>query len=189
MFGAVVQLLLIWEELIAAGSSPATPMGKVAAHRKSCVGSTWCRYGVGTGGPWRWSWRTATRASGRHTRSSLVCRAAPANARGAGQGHRRHCHRKGWNLYICGNGGMKPRHAELFASDSRSKTWSAHDRPVLMFYVHRRPAAAHQHLAREPRRWPGLPRDVLKDSLGLCAELESQMQQVVDTYQCEWKPR
>jgi nitrite reductase (NADH) large subunit len=24
---------------------------------------------------------------------------------------------KGWNLYVCGNGGMKPRHAELFATD------------------------------------------------------------------------
>ena len=42
---------------------------------------------------------------------------------------------KGWNLYICGNGGMKPRHAELFASDlSKADLIKLIDR-VLMFYV------------------------------------------------------
>jgi nitrite reductase (NADH) large subunit len=29
---------------------------------------------------------------------------------------------KGWNLYVCGNGGMKPQHAILLASDVDKET-------------------------------------------------------------------
>ena len=36
---------------------------------------------------------------------------------------------KGWNLYVCGNGGMKPRHAELLACDL--------DRATLLRYIDR----------------------------------------------------
>jgi nitrite reductase (NADH) large subunit len=96
---------------------------------------------------------------------------------------------KGWNLYICGNGGMKPRHAELFASDlTKEELVRLIDR-VLMFYVRTADRLQRTSTWRENLEG-GLAylQDVLqKDSLGLCAELEAQMQQVVDSYQCEWK--
>ncbi len=96
---------------------------------------------------------------------------------------------KGWNLYICGNGGMKPRHAELFASDlSKQDLVRMIDR-VLMFYV--RTADRLQRTSTWRDNLEGgldyLKDVILKDSLGLGAELEVQMQNVVDTYQCEWK--
>ncbi|MBP8229172.1 MAG: nitrite reductase (NAD(P)H), partial [Xylophilus sp.] len=96
---------------------------------------------------------------------------------------------KGWNLYICGNGGMKPRHAELFATDlSKDELIRLIDR-VLMFYVRTADRLQRTSTWRENLEG-GLDylKDVLiKDSLGLGAELEGQMQHVVDTYQCEWK--
>ncbi|MES2900361.1 MAG: nitrite reductase large subunit NirB, partial [Pseudomonadota bacterium] len=47
LFGArVEQLPVIWEELIAAGFESGHAYGKSLRTVKSCVGSTWCRYGV-----------------------------------------------------------------------------------------------------------------------------------------------
>ena len=96
---------------------------------------------------------------------------------------------KGWNLYVCGNGGMKPRHAELIASDlSRDRLLQLIDR-FLMFYV--RTADRLQRTSTWRENLEGgldyLKDVVVNDSLGLGAELEAQMQHVVDTYQCEWK--
>jgi len=96
---------------------------------------------------------------------------------------------KGWNLYICGNGGMKPRHAELFASDLTKEDLVRMIDRVLMFYVRTADRLQRTSTWRENLEG-GLDylKDVLqKDSLGLCAELETQMQHVVNTYQCEWK--
>jgi hypothetical protein len=42
---------------------------------------------------------------------------------------------KGWNLYVCGNGGMKPRHAELLAADLDEATLVRYVDRFLMFYV------------------------------------------------------
>jgi len=96
---------------------------------------------------------------------------------------------KGWNLYVCGNGGMKPRHAELLASDlSQDELIRTIDR-FLMFYVRTADRLQRTSTWRESLEG-GLAylKDVLlQDSLGLGAELEAQMQQVVDTYACEWK--
>jgi nitrite reductase (NADH) large subunit len=48
LFGArVEQLPFIWDELIAAGFESGHAYGKSLRTVKSCVGSTWCRYGVG----------------------------------------------------------------------------------------------------------------------------------------------
>jgi len=96
---------------------------------------------------------------------------------------------KGWNLYVCGNGGMKPRHAELFASDlSKEELIRLIDR-VLMFYV--RTADRLQRTSTWRDNMEGgldyLKNVIINDSLGLNAELEAQMQHVVNTYQCEWK--
>ena len=95
----------------------------------------------------------------------------------------------GWNLFVCGNGGMRPRHADLFATDLNDEELIATIDRVLMFYV--RTGDRLQRTSVWLENLEGglnyLKEVVLEDSLGLGAELEAQMQHVVDTYQCEWK--
>ena len=191
MFGArVEQLPLIWEELIAAGFESGHAYGKSLRTVKSCVGSTWCRYGVqdsvGLAVELENRYK-GLRAPHKIKFGVSGCTRERAEAQGKDIGVI--ATEKGWNLYICGNGGMKPRHAELFASDlSKQDLVRMIDR-VLMFYVRTADRLQRTSTWRENLEG-GLDylKDVLqKDSLGLCAELESQMQQVVDTYQCEWK--
>ena len=191
MFGArVEQLPLIWEELIAAGFESGHAYGKSLRTVKSCVGSTWCRYGVGD------SVGLAVELENRYKGLR-----APHKIKFGVSGCTRECAEaqgkdvgviateKGWNLYVCGNGGMKPRHAELFASDlSKDELIRLIDR-VLMFYV--RTADRLQRTSTWRDNLEGglayLQGVILNDSLGLNAELEAQMQHVVNTYQCEWK--
>jgi len=191
LFGArVEQLPLIWEELIAAGFESGHAYGKSLRTVKSCVGSTWCRYGVGD------SVGLAVELENRYKGLR-----APHKIKFGVSGCTRECAEaqgkdigiiateKGWNLYVCGNGGMKPRHAELFASDlSKEELVRLIDR-VLMFYV--RTADRLQRTSTWRENLEGglayLQDVIINDSLGLCAELEAQMQHVVDTYQCEWK--
>jgi nitrite reductase (NADH) large subunit len=191
MFGArLEQLPLIWEELIAAGFESGHAYGKSLRTVKSCVGSTWCRYGVDD------SVGLAVALENRYKGLR-----APHKIKFGVSGCTRECAEaqgkdigviateKGWNLYVCGNGGMKPRHAELFASDlTKTELIRLIDR-VLMFYV--RTADRLQRTSTWRENLEGglayLQDVILKDSLGVCAELEAQMQHVVDTYQCEWK--
>ena len=191
MFGArVEQLPLIWEELIAAGFESGHAYGKSLRTVKSCVGSTWCRYGVGD------SVGLAVELENRYKGLR-----APHKIKFGVSGCTRECAEaqgkdigviateKGWNLYVCGNGGMKPRHAELLVSDlSKEELVRMIDR-VLMFYV--RTADRLQRTSTWRDNLEGgldyLKDVILNDSLGLGAELEAQMQNVVDTYQCEWK--
>ncbi|PXW94149.1 nitrite reductase (NADH) large subunit [Sphaerotilus hippei] len=191
MFGArVEQLPLIWEELIAAGFESGHAYGKSLRTVKSCVGSTWCRYGVGD------SVGLAVELENRYKGLR-----APHKIKFGVSGCTRECAEaqgkdigviateKGWNLYVCGNGGMKPRHAELFASDlGKDELVRMIDR-VLMFYV--RTADRLQRTSTWRDNLEGglayLQDVILKDSLGIADELETQMQHVVDTYQCEWK--
>src|SRR5438045_9017938 len=42
---------------------------------------------------------------------------------------------KGYNLYVCGNGGMKPQHAQLLAVDLDEDTVVRYLDRFLMFYV------------------------------------------------------
>ena len=96
---------------------------------------------------------------------------------------------KGWNLYVCGNGGMKPRHAELLASDLDHDTLVRYIDRFLMFYV--RTADRLQRTSVWRDNLEGgldyLIDVVIDDKLGIAAELEAEMQHVVDTYECEWK--
>ncbi len=191
MFGARVdQLPLIWEELIAAGFESGHAYGKSLRTVKSCVGSTWCRYGVDD------SVGLAVQLENRYKGLR-----APHKIKFGVSGCTRECAEaqgkdvgiiatdKGWNLYVCGNGGMKPRHAELIASDlSKERLIALIDR-FLMFYVRTADRLQRTSTWRDNLEG-GLDylKDVLiADSLGLGAELEAQMQHVVDTYQCEWK--
>ncbi len=191
VFGArVEQLPAIWEELIAAGFESGHAYGKALRTVKSCVGSTWCRYGVGDS--------VGLAVELEHRYKGLR---APHKIKFGVSGCTRECAEaqgkdvgviatdKGWNLYVCGNGGMKPRHAELLASDlSKDALVRTIDR-FLMFYV--RTADRLQRTSTWRENLEGgldyLKDVLLNDSLGLGAELEAQMQHVVDTYACEWK--
>ncbi|MDR6860424.1 nitrite reductase large subunit NirB [Variovorax guangxiensis] len=191
LFGArVEQLPAIWEELIAAGFESGHAYGKSLRTVKSCVGSTWCRYGVDD------SVGLAIALENRYKGLR-----APHKIKFGVSGCTRECAEaqgkdvgiiatdKGWNLYVCGNGGMKPRHAELIATDlGKEELIRLIDR-FLMFYV--RTADRLQRTSTWREGLEGgldyLKGVLIQDTLGLGAELEAQMQHVVDTYQCEWK--
>jgi nitrite reductase (NADH) large subunit len=95
---------------------------------------------------------------------------------------------KGWNLYVCGNGGMRPRHAELFATDLDDETLVRLIDRVLMFYIRTADKLQRTSVWRENLEGglDYLKQVVIDDSLGLASELEAQMQHVVDQYECEW---
>lgn len=191
LFGARIdQLPLIWEELIAAGFESGHAYGKSLRTVKSCVGSTWCRYGVDD------SVGLAivleNRYKGLRTPHKIKfgvsgCTRECAEAQGKDIGII--ATEKGWNLYVCGNGGMKPRHAELLASDLDRATLIRYIDRFLMFYV--RTADRLQRTSVWRDNLEGgldyLKAVVLDDKLHIAAELEANMQHVVDTYQCEWK--
>ena len=191
LFGArVEQLPLIWEELIAAGFESGHAYGKSLRTVKSCVGSTWCRYGVGdsVGLAVELEHRYKGLRSPHKIKFGVSgCTRECAEAQGKDIGII--ATEKGWNLYICGNGGMKPRHAELFATDLDKQMLVRLIDRVLMFYV--RTADRLQRTSTWRDNMEGgldyLKNVILNDSLGLNAELEAQMQHVADTYQCEWK--
>ena len=191
LFGATLaQLPEIWEKLINAGFETGHAYGKSLRTVKSCVGSTWCRYGVQD------SVSMALFIENRYKGLR-----SPHKLKSAVSGCTRECAEaqskdfgiisteNGWNLYLCGNGGMKPRHADLFATDLDDETLIKYIDRFLMFYV--RTADRLQRTSVWMDNLEGgldyLKEVVIDDSLGICNELEAQMQAVVDTYQCEWK--
>lgn len=191
LFGArVEQLPLIWRELIDAGFESGHAYGKALRTVKSCVGSTWCRYGVQDSV----SMAIFIEQRYRGLRS-------PHKLKMAVSGCTRECAEaqskdvgviateNGWNLYVCGNGGMRPRHAELFASDLDDSSLIRTIDRLLMFYI--RTADRLQRTSVWRDNMEGgldyLKSVVLDDSLGIAAELEQQMQSVIDSYVCEWK--
>jgi len=191
LFGArLEQLPAIWEELIAAGFETGHAYGKSLRTVKSCVGSTWCRYGVqdSTGMAIALENRYKGLRSPHKIKMAVSgCTRECAEAQGKDIGVI--ATDKGWNLYVCGNGGMKPRHADLFASDLDSEALIRTIDRVLMFYI--RTADRLQRTSTWLDNMEGgldyLKQVVLEDSLNIGAELEREMQQVVDSYQCEWK--
>ena len=96
---------------------------------------------------------------------------------------------KGWNLYVCGNGGMKPRHAELLASDLDTETLIRYIDRFYMFYVQTADRLQRTSVWRDNLEGglDYLKAVILHDSLGIAAELELQMAHVVGTYQDEWR--
>lgn len=191
LLGARVnQLPEIWEELIAAGFESGHAYGKALRTVKSCVGDAWCRYGVQD------SVGFAIRVEERYRGIR-----APHKLKSAVSGCVRECAEaqskdfgliateKGWNLFVCGNGGSKPRHADLLASDLDEETVIRYVDRFLMFYVRTADKLTRTSVWLEKLEG-GIEhlRDVvMRDSLGLCEQLEADMQRLVDTYQCEWK--
>lgn len=191
LFGArMEQLPDIWNELIDAGFETGHAYAKSLRTVKSCVGSTWCRYGVQD------SVGTAIDIENRYKGLR-----APHKLKMAVSGCTRECAEaqskdvgiiateNGWNMYVCGNGGMKPRHADLFATDLDTDTLIKYIDRFLMFYV--RTADRLQRTSVWMDNLEGgldyLKQVIIEDSLGIADELESQMQHVIETYECEWK--
>lgn len=191
LFGArLEQLPAIWEALIAAGMETGHAYGKSLRTVKSCVGSTWCRYGVQD------STTLAIELENRYKGLR-----APHKIKMAVSGCTRECAEaqskdvgviateKGWNLYVCGNGGMKPRHADLLASDLDRETLLRLVDRFLMFYV--RTADRLQRTSTWLDDMEGglerLRQVVVEDSLGIGETLDREMDLIRETYRCEWK--
>jgi len=190
MFGAQLhELPLIWKELVDFGFETGQAYGKSVRTVKSCVGSTWCRYGVQD------SVNMAILIENRYKGLR-----APHKIKFAVSGCTRECAEaqskdvgiiateNGWNLYTCGNGGMKPRHADLFATDLNDVELIQTIDRFLMFYI--KTADRLQRTARWMDNLEGgldyLKDVILNDSLGLGDDLEAQMNNIVETFECEW---
>ena len=191
LFGARVdQLPHIWKELIDAGFESGHAYGKSLRTVKSCVGSSWCRYGIDDSVGL--AIELENRYKGLRSPHKLKfavsgCTRECAEAQGKDVGVI--ATETGWNLYVCGNGGMKPRHADLFATGLDKETLIKYIDRFLIFYV--RTAARLQRTSVWMENMEGgldyLKSVVIDDKLGLCEQLEQQMEHVIDTYQCEWK--
>jgi nitrite reductase (NADH) large subunit len=191
MFGAhLSDLPKIWEALIAAGFESGHAYGKSLRTVKSCVGSTWCRFGLHDSV----SFAIKVEERYRGLRS-------PHKLKSAVSGCIRECAEaqskdfgiiateKGWNLYVCGNGGSKPQHALLLASDVDEETCIKLIDRFLMFYV--KTADPLTRTATWLNKMEGgidyLKSVVLDDALGMNAQWEEEMNHHVATYECEWK--
>ncbi|MBI3469685.1 MAG: nitrite reductase small subunit NirD [Planctomycetes bacterium] len=190
MFGAPVDRLPdIWEELVEAGFESGHAYGKAVRTVKSCVGSTWCRYGVqdSVGFAIRVEHRyKGIRAPHKIKMAVSGCIRECAEAQGKDVGLI--ATDKGYNLYVCGNGGAKPRHAELLAADLDEETALLYVDRFLMYYIMTADKLTRTSVWREKLEG-GLDhlRDVIiHDKLGIAAELDAMMVRLVDGYQCEW---
>jgi NAD(P)H-dependent nitrite reductase large subunit/NAD(P)H-dependent nitrite reductase small subunit len=190
LFGAPVHLLPdIWAELVAAGFESGHAYGKALRTVKSCVGSTWCRYGVQD------SVGFAIRVENRYKglRSPHKVKAAVSGcvrecAEAQGKDFGLIATEKGYNLYVCGNGGAKPRHADLLAADLNEETCLKFIDRFLMYYIQTADRLTRTSVWLEKMEG-GIEylRDVIvNDRLGIAADLERQMTFLVDTYKCEW---
>jgi nitrite reductase (NADH) large subunit len=191
LFGArVEQLPQIWRRLVDAGFESGHAYGKALRTVKSCVGSTWCRYGVQD-------------SVGLAVALELRYRGlrAPHKIKSAVSGCARECAEarskdfgiiatdNGWNLYVGGNGGFRPRHADLFASDLTTPDLVRYVDRFLTLYI--RTADRLQRTAAWIEAMDGglehLRAVIVDDSLGLCAELDAAMARHVGAYEDEWR--
>ncbi|MCA9054087.1 MAG: nitrite reductase small subunit NirD, partial [Planctomycetaceae bacterium] len=190
LFGAQVQDLPdIWEELVEAGFESGHAYGKALRTVKSCVGTTWCRYGVQD------SVSFAIRIENRYKGIR-----APHKIKAAVSGCIRECAEaqckdfglvateSGYNLYVCGNGGAKPRHADLLAADIDEQTAIRYIDRFIAYYITTADKLTRTSVWLEKLEG-GIDhlRDVIiDDKLGLCREFEELIEHLVATYQCEW---
>ncbi|MPY94748.1 MAG: nitrite reductase (NAD(P)H), partial [Acidimicrobiia bacterium] len=186
----VEQLPAIWARLLEAGLESGHAYGKAVRTVKSCVGTTWCRYGVQD------STQLAIDLELRYRGLR-----APHKLKFAVSGCARECAEaqskdvgviateRGWNLYVGGNGGMRPAHAELLAEDLATEALTRSIDRYLMWYV--RTGERLERTATWQRNLPGgidfVRRVVLEDELGIGAELEADMARHVASYRCEWQ--
>ncbi len=190
LFGARLQdLPSIWEQLVEAGFESGHAYGKALRTVKSCVGSSWCRFGVQD------SVKLAVEVEQRYRGIR-----APHKIKMAVSGCVRECAEaqskdvgliateKGYNVYVCGNGGATPRHADLLAADLDVETALRYIDRFLIYYIRTADRLTRTSVWLEKLEGgiDHLRHVVINDKLGLAAELEAQMQHLVETYQCEW---
>ncbi|MFD5277280.1 nitrite reductase large subunit NirB [Pseudarthrobacter sp. NPDC058362] len=190
MFGArLEQLPEIWKELVDAGFESGQAYGKSLRTVKSCVGSTWCRFGVQDSVAM--AIKLELRYRGLRSPHKLKmgvsgCARECAEARGKDVGVIATA--DGWNLYVGGNGGATPAHAQLLAKDLDDETLIKYIDRYFMYYI--RTADRLQRTARWQEELDGGIRHVedvvVKDTLGIAADLEAAMAKHVDTYVDEW---
>ncbi|CAG8451834.1 10391_t:CDS:2 [Dentiscutata heterogama] len=190
LFGAAKHDLPdIWEELVNAGFESGHAYGKALRTVKSCVGSTWCRYGIGD------SVGFAIRIEERYRGIR-----SPHKLKGGVSGCIRECAEaqgkdfgliatdKGYNIYVCGNGGSKPKHAVLLAKDVPEELCVKYLDRFLMYYIHT--ADKLTRTARWLEKMDGgidyLRKVIIDDHLGICKDLEEDMSRLINTYQDEW---
>ncbi|MEU0874005.1 nitrite reductase large subunit NirB [Nocardia brasiliensis] len=190
LFGArVEQLPLIWQRLVDVGMESGHAYGKSLRTVKSCVGSTWCRYGqqdsVGMAVLLEKRYR-GLRSPHKLKLGVSGCARECAEARGKDVGVI--ATENGWNLYVGGNGGLSPKHAVLLAGELDDETLIKYIDRYLMFYV--RTADRLQRTAPWQEALEGgidyVKQVVCEDSLGIADELEVAMAQHIDGYRDEW---
>ncbi|WP_082958216.1 nitrite reductase large subunit NirB [Mycobacterium alsense] len=191
LFGARVdQLPQIWKRLVDGGMESGHAYGKALRTVKSCVGSDWCRYGqqdsVQLAIDLELRYR-GLRAPHKIKLGVSGCARECAEARGKDVGVI--ATEKGWNLYVGGNGGMTPKHAQLLAGDLDTATLVRYVDRFLMYYI--RTADRLQRTAPWVESLDGgldhVREVVCDDSLGLAKEFEAAMERHVANYKCEWK--
>ncbi|MGJ8715283.1 MAG: nitrite reductase large subunit NirB [Maribacter stanieri] len=190
LFGATLnQLPLIWKDLIDHGFESGHAYGKSLRTVKTCVGSTWCRYGM-----------DESVSFGIELENRYRGIRAPHKIKGGVSGCIRECAEArgkdfgliavegGWNLYLGGNGGATPRHAELFAEQIDNATVIKYIDRYLMLYM--RTAKPLQRTAAWQERLEGglnyLKEVIIDDKLGIAEDLENEMQTLVNKFECEW---
>ncbi|TCK26458.1 nitrite reductase large subunit NirB [Pseudonocardia endophytica] len=191
MFGARVEdLPRIWRRLVDAGFESGHAYGKSLRTVKSCVGTTWCRYGVqdSVGMAVELELRYRGLRSPHKLKSGVSgCARECAEARAKDFGVI--ATEDGWNLYVGGNGGFTPRHAELLVAGVDSETLVRTIDRFLMFYV--RTAERLQRTAPWIEAMDGgldhLREVIVDDSLGICADLDAAMARHIESYADEWR--
>ncbi|KNC18740.1 nitrite reductase [Arthrobacter sp. RIT-PI-e] len=190
LFGArLEQLPEIWKILVEAGFESGQAYGKALRNVKSCVGSTWCRFGVQDSVAMAIDLELryrGLRAPHKFKMGVSGCARECAEARGKDVGVI--ATDQGWNLYVGGNGGFQPVHAQLLAQDLDGETLIRYIDRYLMYYI--RTADRLQRTARWTEELDGgldHVRDVVVgDSLGIGADLEAAMARHVEHYEDEW---
>ncbi|NCT92106.1 nitrite reductase large subunit [Cellulomonas sp. APG4] len=191
MFGArIEQLPLIWRRLVDAGFESGHAYGKSLRTVKSCVGQTWCRYGVQDSVALAVELELRYRGLRSPHKIKLGvsgCARECAEARAKDVGVI--ATDKGWNVYVGGNGGFTPRHAQLLAEDLDTPTLIRTIDRFLMYYV--RTADRLQRTApwieEVEGGLDGVRAVVLDDSLGIADELDAAMAAHVEAYTDEWR--
>ena len=191
LFGAQKDdLPAIWKELIDAGFESGHAYAKALRMAKTCVGSTWCRFGVGDSvglGVELENRYKGIRAPHKFKLGVSGCTRECAEAQGKDIGVI--ATEKGWNLYVCGNGGMKPRHADLLAADLDRETLIRYLDRFLMFYI--RTADKLQRTSVWFENLEGgmdyLRSVIIDDKLGINDKLEKEMARIRKLFVCEWK--
>ena len=191
MYGAKIHDLPdIYKELVDAGMETGQAYGKALRTVKSCVGTSWCRYGQQD---------SVTMAVTLENRYKGL--RAPHKIKMAASGCLRECAeaqgkdvgviatQAGYNLYVCGNGGAKPVHAKLLATDCSVEECLQYTDRFLMYYI-----STAKHLQRTAP-WLAeleggieyLKKVVIEDCLGIAADLEAMMERNRSNEKCEWK--